>query len=116
MGYQLILSKKSFQKQRGGNLMMDEEKIKPMIIADRPIKEYFWAMGLELSRPYTQEIAMWATDNNMGTVDRLIRLWDHFLVEEVKGSRKRKQTINIKSQRKIIVNEVILRKSPLLEK
>lgn len=96
--------------------MAEEEKIKPMIIADRPIKEYFWAMALELSRTYTQEIALWATDNNMATVDRLVRLWDNFLVEEVEGSRKRKQTINIKTDRKIIVNEVILKKSPLLEK
>ena len=96
--------------------MAEEEKIKPMIIADRPIKEYFWAMALEMSRIYTTEIALWATDNNMNTVERLVKLWDNFLVEEVPGSRKRKQTINLKTSRKIIVNEVILRKNPLLEK
>ena len=96
--------------------MVEEEKIKPMIIADRPIKEYFWAIGLELQRPYTTEIALWATDNNMPAVERLIKLWDKFLVEEVEGSRKRKQTINLKTSRKIVVNEVILRKNSLLEK
>lgn len=96
--------------------MVEEEKIKPMIIADRPIKEYFWAMALEMSRPYTTEIALWATDNNMPTVERLVRLWDNFLIEEVAGSRKRKQTINLKTSRKIIVNEIILRKSTLLDK
>lgn len=94
----------------------EENQIKPIIIADRPAKEYFWAMALELSRQYTQEIALWATDNNMNTVERLIKLWDNFLVEEVKGSRQRKQTINIKTKQKILVNEVVLRKSPLLEK
>ena len=98
-------------------MMADEEnQIKPIIIADRPAKDYFWAMGLELSRPYTREIALWATDNNMPTVERLIKIWDDFLVAEVKGSRQRKQTINIKTKNKIMVNEVILRKSPLLEK
>lgn len=96
--------------------MVEEEKIKPMIIADRPIKEYFWAIALELSRPYTRDIALWATDNNMPTVERLVRLWDKFLVEEVQNSRIRKQTINLKTSRKIIVNEVILRKNPILEK
>lgn len=96
--------------------MVEEEKIKPMIIADRPIKEYFWAIALELQRPYTTDIALWATDNNMPAVERLVRMWDKFLVEEVEGSRKRKQTINLKTSRKIIVNEVILRKSTMLEK
>lgn len=94
----------------------EENQIKPIIIADRPAKEYFWAMGLELSSPFTREIALWATDNNMPTVERLIKLWSNYLVEEVKGSRQRKQTINLKTKNKIIVNEVILRKSPLLEK
>jgi len=96
--------------------MEEEEPIKPMIIADRPVKEYFWAIAMELSRPYVQDIALWATDNNMPTVERLIRLWDNFLVEEVQNSRKRKQTINLKTKRKILVNEVIIRKNPLLEK
>lgn len=96
--------------------MAEEEKIKPMIIADRPIKDYLWAMALELQRNYINEIALWATDNNMGTVERLIKIWDKFLVEEVPGSRKKKQTINLKTSRKIIVNEVILRKSPVLDK
>ena len=96
--------------------MAEEEKIKPMIIADRPIKDYLWAMALELQRHYTTEIALWATDNNMDTVERLVKLWDNFLVEEVPGSRKRKQTINLKTSRKIVVNEVILRKNSLLEK
>ena len=92
------------------------EKIKPMIIANRPLKEYFWAIALELSRTYTREIALWATDNNMPAVERLIKLWSNFLVEEVNGSRQRKQTINVKTSRKIIVNEVILRKNPILDK
>ena len=97
--------------------MADEtEKIKPMIIANRPLKEYFWAIGLELSRPYTKEIALWATDNNMPAVERLIKIWSNFLVEEVKGSRQRKQTINLKTSRKIIVNGIILMKNPILEK
>lgn len=93
-----------------------EDRIKPMIIADRPIKEYFWAIALELNRPYTNEIALWATDNNMPSVERLVKLWDSFLVEELPGSRKRKQTINLKTSRKIVVNEVILRKNQILNK
>mgnify|MGYP001576761250 FL=1 len=96
--------------------MVEEEKIKPMVIADRPLKEYFWAIALELQRPYTRDIALWATDNNMPAVERLVRMWDKFLVEEVPNSRVRKQTINLKTSRKIIVNELILRKNPILEK
>lgn len=97
--------------------MADEEnQIKPIIIANRPAKEYFWAMGLELSRPFTRDIALWATDNNMPTVERLIKLWSNFLIDEIEGSRQRKQTINLKTKNKIIVNEVILRKSTLLDK
>jgi len=89
---------------------MDEEKIPVMVIANRPIKDYIYAMCLELSKPTVNRIILQATDNNMGVVLRLVRLWSAFGIEEVDESRKMVETINTGTNLPIRVNQLMLRK------
>lgn len=91
-------------------MMEDTEEIKKIIIANKPVEKYFWITAINLAKPGCNEIALHAVDPYMGTVERLIRLWAHFGVEEVEGSRRRIPEINIKTKRRIEVNEIILKK------
>ena len=93
----------------------EEEKVKIFAIVDRPTSEYFWYTAQELSRPGVKRIALSATNPHTNTMEHLIRIWAHFGVEVIEGTRGRQKLINPKRGESIDVNFAILERSDLLE-
>ena len=91
--------------------MIDETPERVIVIADKTVQEYFWIIALELVNH--NRVVLHVTNKYLGTVERLIKMWSVFKIEEF-GQRERIKTINQKNNTPIEANRVELRKSGVL--
>lgn len=88
--------------------MVDYEKYKPIVIADKETKHYFWVIGLEVQRH--DIIVLHFMDKYNGTAESLARLYRALGLEKQKEVPDRVKTVNEKNGKVIDVNEIVLEK------
>lgn len=83
-------------------------KDRVIVIANKPVKDYYWILGLEFMN--ANQVTLHAIDLYLPTVERLIRLYESLGVEEYGDRGEKITTTNTKTGKTIEVNVIILRK------